>query len=102
MAKDLAWLNHEVGSVKEVLAKLKVTEVSPMDAFVQELKKLPKRKTMIFHVTGEVEQKKTMARLNQLFMKRELTGQFSVRKDLEAGSVYVYKRRASKNGGSND
>ena len=97
---DLEWLTHEVGDVKDVLAKLEVTAVSPKDAFVKELKKLPKRKTMIFTVAGEVDQKKVVARLAQLFFKNKLTGKYSVRKDLEAGAVYVYKRRGKKNGGS--
>ena len=94
---DLEWLQHEVGNVKDVLAKLDVKEESPVSTFVKELKKLAKRKTMIFHAAGD-EQKKVVARLNQLFVKNKLTGKYSVRKDLEAGMVYVYKRRKDKKG----
>ena len=95
---ELDWLQHNLVPVKEVLAKLNVKEESPIEGFVKELKKLPKRTSMEFNISGEDEQKKAVGRLNQLFLKYKLTGKFSVRKDPEAGMVYLYKRLGSKRG----
>ena len=96
---ELDWLLHDVVPVKEVLAKLETKEESPVSAFVNDLKKLRKRASWVFHVAGAEDQKKMVGRLTQLFIKNKLTGKYSVRKELENGAVYLY-RRSKKNGGS--